>query len=222
MVACVATLALLMTHPKFRAFKRDSYLTWIMANQSLQTTVREQTSRLATNCAMRGQFAMTGAIMMTRYHGKCSNAQDLMLAGKYFLLAKDIGAAKHAFNCAQEVSATPALFSVQRETWHTYIEHGKDEIVREELKIAEGARPYKTLIGRRHYWYNLKETYEELGDADGAARMKARMEDKHCPVCGSDEAITQLIDEELLKICRIQRSEPWDAKWRCSKDKVDF
>lgn len=225
-IAIATVSALLVTHPKFRAFKRDFTFTRYLANSKLQMSTREETSKLATMFAMQGQFAMAGVTMMTRYGGSYSHqgdkANDLLKAGKYFLQANHTKAARWAFRCAEDVSETPALFYLQRTIWKVYLEAGQIELLKNELKSAEAAKPYKTLPGRRHYWYNLKETYEELGDAAGAARMKVRMEDKHCPVCGSDKAITQLVDEELLKICRIQRGEPWDAKWRCNKDKVEF
>lgn len=217
-----ASFMVLITSPQFRAFKRDCHINRLQLILMSRLTSRETASNLATNYAMQGNYALAGAVLTalspTIYQYQGEQAQDLLKAGNYFLKAKNIVAAQKAFDSAMASVDTPDRFDVQKRSWDILIENGQSELVSNQLKAAAQAKPYKTLVGRRHYLYNIRETFQAIGDSANAELIEDQLEDKHCPLCGSDKLIRPVY--EVIRPSCI--NSPWDAKWWCTKDKVEF
>lgn len=217
-----ASFMVLITSPQFRAFKRDFYLKRVQPISNAQLTSRETILSLASNYAKQGNYALAGSVLTAIspavYHYQGEQAQNLLKAGNYFLKAKNIGAAQRAFDSAMASVDTPDRFEVQKRSWNILIENGQTDLVKRQLDAAAIAKPYKTLVGRRHYLYNIQETFRVIGDSENAELIEDRLEDKHCPLCASDKLVRPVY--EVIRPSCIQ--SPWDAKWWCTRDKVEF
>ena len=217
-----ASIVVLITSPQFRDFKRFVHLNRLQLIMMSRLNSRETASTLATNYAIQGNYALAGSVLVTlspavyQYQGE--QAQDLLKAGDYFLKAKNIGAAQKAFDSAMASVDTPDRFDVQKRSWNILIENGQTDLVKRQLDAAAIAKPYKTLIGRRHYLYNIQETFKVIGDNENAKLIEDRLEDKHCPLCASDKLVIPVY-EVIRPGCLYS---PWDAKWWCTKDRVEF
>lgn len=149
-------------------------------------------------------------------------------AGEEYLAAKQWVKAKEAYGAALKVSDQTNNFWAQQGIWKAYIAEGNTKTVGIELKNSEGKEnAIKNPEILRAYRISRQDIYKALGNKDETDRIQKQLDDKHCPICGSDQNIEPiaygLIKHSVpgyhLGGCCVSEVSP---RWWCTKDKVEF
>lgn len=156
------------------------------------------------------------------------NPEMICKAGEYYLEGKHYAQAEATFEKAIKELDDFDWVDAQKGLWITYLNQDKKDKIRESIAAAsERVKKigYPTLT--RQFRFALREIYDDLGDQVNSAKVEAQLNDKHCPVCGSDKSLEPIVyglpagemKDVHLGGCIVTEESPL---WYCTKDKVSF
>lgn len=156
------------------------------------------------------------------------NSEMICKAGEYYLEGKNYAQAEATFEKAIKELDDVDWVDAQKGLWITYLNQDKkDQLIASIAAASERVKKigYPTLT--RQFRFALKEIYDDLGDKVNSAKVEAQLNDKHCPLCGSDKSQEPIVyglpagemKDVHLGGCIVTEESP---HWYCTKDKVSF
>lgn len=158
------------------------------------------------------------------------NPEMIAEAGEYFIEAKDYDSAEKTFEQAIKEADDYEWVDAQKGLWITYLNQDRPDKVKSSIAAAsERIKKINYPKLTRQFRFALKEIYDDLGEEASAKAVKAQLDSKNCPICGSDKTIQPImyglpasfdeVKDVHLGGCVVTIERPL---WYCTKDKVEF
>ncbi len=206
-------------------------------NQDSITSVKQMhltvLERMVQVYVSLGEYSLAGKTQLELYeqsketYGK-GQPYYLCTAGEKFIEAKDYSSAEAAYERALSELGELEWVGAQKGLWITYIKQGKLDKVKDD--IAKATERVKTLNNpqlSRTFRVCLKQIYQLIDDKTSLAKVVAILDDRHCPICGSDHNVQPIVyglpaspmPDVQHGGCMITADS---LRWYCKTDKVRF